>query len=118
MRQVFICSSCLINTEQILIQNKKANLRCMKKTLAFKCFQDRISYLFYTTADIASILLLMLLLSFPAHSQTQVQKTSFSVIPLGVKGGLDESNLSAYLVGAAGNHDYVCVDAGTVHFGI
>ena len=31
---------------------------------------------------------------------------------------MDESNLSAYLVGAAGSRGYVCVDAGTVHFGI
>jgi cAMP phosphodiesterase len=37
---------------------------------------------------------------------------------LGVKGGLDESNLSAYLVGAAGSSDYVCVDAGTINSGL
>ena len=43
---------------------------------------------------------------------------SFSVIPLGVRGGLDESNLSAYLVAAAGTRDYICLDAGTLYSGI
>ena len=43
---------------------------------------------------------------------------SFSVIPLGVRGGLDESNLSAYLVAAAGTPDYICLDAGTLYSGI
>jgi cAMP phosphodiesterase len=42
----------------------------------------------------------------------------FYVVPLGVKGGLDESNLSAYLVAARGNYDYVCLDAGTLRFGL
>jgi cAMP phosphodiesterase len=42
----------------------------------------------------------------------------FTVIPLGVRGGLDESNLSAYLVAAKGNADYICLDAGTLYSGI
>ena len=46
------------------------------------------------------------------------QKPAFTVIPLGVRGGLDESNLSAYLVAAAGTADYVCLDAGTLYAGI
>lgn len=64
--------------------------------------------------------LLTLLLFFAASFslQAQYQKASFSVIPLGVKGGLDESNLSAYLVGAAGTNSYVCVDAGTLYSGV
>lgn len=45
-------------------------------------------------------------------------QTSFKVIPLGVKGGTDESNLSAYMIAPQGSEDYVCLDAGTVHFGI
>lgn len=56
-------------------------------------------------------LLLIINLSCPAQS-------SFSVVPLGVKGGTDESNLSAYAVAAAGMNDYVCLDAGTLHTGI
>jgi cAMP phosphodiesterase len=43
---------------------------------------------------------------------------SFSVVPLGVKGGLQESNLSAYLVAPAGSSSYVCLDAGTVYSGV
>lgn len=42
----------------------------------------------------------------------------FSIVPLGVKGGVDESNLSAYMVAAKGTHDYICLDAGTLYFGI
>jgi cAMP phosphodiesterase len=46
------------------------------------------------------------------------QQPAFTVIPLGVKGGQDESNLSAYLVAAKGAADYICLDAGTLHAGI
>lgn len=42
----------------------------------------------------------------------------FKVIPLGVKGGLDESNLSAYLVAANGSDQYICLDAGTIYKGL
>lgn len=43
---------------------------------------------------------------------------SFQVIPLGVKGGSDESNLSSYALAVNGTHNYVCLDAGTIHYGI
>ena len=42
----------------------------------------------------------------------------FKVIPLGVKGGSDESNLSAYALAVNGTDAYVCLDAGTLHYGI
>jgi 3',5'-cyclic-nucleotide phosphodiesterase len=42
----------------------------------------------------------------------------FKVIPLGVKGGLDESNLSAYLVAARGSDQFICLDAGTIYKGL
>jgi len=45
-------------------------------------------------------------------------KASFTVIPLGVRGGLDESNLSSYLVATPGTGDYICLDAGTLYAGI
>lgn len=48
-------------------------------------------------------------------AQTQ---DSFKVIPLGVYGGLDESNLSSYILAVAGSNNYVCLDAGTLHDGI
>jgi len=43
---------------------------------------------------------------------------SFHIVPLGVKGGIDESNLSAYMVAPEGSNNYVCLDAGTLHCGI
>lgn len=46
------------------------------------------------------------------------QKSVFQVVPLGVTGGLDESNLSAYMVAPVGSDDYVCLDAGTIYAGI
>lgn len=46
------------------------------------------------------------------------QKPAFQMVPLGVNGGIDESNLSAYLVAPVGSNDYVCLDAGTVYAGI
>jgi len=42
----------------------------------------------------------------------------FQVVPLGVKGGLDEGNLSSYLVAPAGSRNFICADAGTVRHGI
>ncbi|MDO9275300.1 MAG: 3',5'-cyclic-nucleotide phosphodiesterase [Lutibacter sp.] len=46
------------------------------------------------------------------------KETVFKVNPLGVKGGLDESNLSAYLVAPINSENYICLDAGTVYAGI
>ncbi|QDO95120.1 3',5'-cyclic-nucleotide phosphodiesterase [Formosa sediminum] len=51
----------------------------------------------------------------PAFAQDQ---TTFKLIPLGVKGGLDETNLSAYLVAPKHSDAYVCLDAGTINAGI
>ena len=45
-------------------------------------------------------------------------QSSFKIIPLGVKGGADESNLSAYLVANAGSDAYICLDAGTINAGL
>ncbi len=52
----------------------------------------------------------------PAWSQPAAPV--FKVIPLGVKGGIDESNLSSYMLAVEGSNDYVCLDAGTIHDGI
>ena len=43
---------------------------------------------------------------------------AFHIVPLGVMGGIDESNLSAYMVAARGSNHYICFDAGTLHYGI
>jgi 3',5'-cyclic-nucleotide phosphodiesterase len=37
---------------------------------------------------------------------------TFRCIPLGVEGGLNESNLPAYLLAPIGSTDVVCLDAG------
>jgi cAMP phosphodiesterase len=52
-----------------------------------------------------------------ARAQVQLSHP-FTVVPLGVRGGSDESNLSAYMLAAAGTTDYICLDAGTLHYGI
>ena len=43
---------------------------------------------------------------------------SFKIVPLGVSGGIDESNLSAYLISEPHSQAYLCLDAGTLHSGI
>jgi 3',5'-cyclic-nucleotide phosphodiesterase len=63
-------------------------------------------------------LFLFVLCSSLAISTTAQSQPAFTVIPLGVRGGLDESNLSAYLVAAANTPDYICLDAGTLYSGI
>jgi cAMP phosphodiesterase len=45
-------------------------------------------------------------------------KPSFRIVPLGVRGGLDESNLSSYMVAQTGSTDNICLDAGTIRYGI
>jgi cAMP phosphodiesterase len=47
-----------------------------------------------------------------------IAKPVFKVVPLGVLGGIDESNLSSYMLAVDGTNDYVCLDAGTLHYGI
>ena len=63
------------------------------------------------------LLLCFVFLSFNAFSQ-KVQKASFQVVPLGIKGGIDEKNLSAYMVSPINTNDYICLDAGTINAGI
>ena len=62
------------------------------------------------------LLLAAWLLAGPALAQPA--SPAFTVVPLGVKGGLAEGNLSAYLVAAAGGTDYICLDAGSLRPGI
>jgi cAMP phosphodiesterase len=42
----------------------------------------------------------------------------FVIIPLGVSGGLDESNLSSYLVKVENESQFISLDAGTIYSGI
>lgn len=52
------------------------------------------------------------------NMQSNANTSGFKIIPLGVKGGLDESNLSAYLVAKNGKDQYICLDAGTINAGL
>jgi cAMP phosphodiesterase len=58
-----------------------------------------------------------ILLSVQLFAQ-KVQKPAFQIVPLGVKGGIDEKNLSAYLLAPSNTTDFICLDAGTIHAGI
>lgn len=53
-------------------------------------------------------------LGFCLHLSAQ----SFDLIPLGVYGGGDESNLSAYLIGEKDKNEFLSLDAGTVRAGL
>ena len=64
------------------------------------------------------ILLGALLLCRGLDVKAQTTSTGFTVIPLGVKGGLDEANLSSYMVAAKGSSNYICLDAGTINAGL
>lgn len=63
------------------------------------------------------LLLCFILVSFNAFSQKE-HKASFQVVPLGIKGGIDEKNLSAYLLAPSNSKDFICLDAGTINAGI
>ena len=68
--------------------------------------------------SIVSILLLVVLQVAGQTINPSLATNGFKVIPLGVKGGLDESNLSAYLVAARGSDQFICLDAGTIYKGL
>ena len=57
----------------------------------------------------------ILYLTFVSVSQAQ---PAFNVVPLGVKGGGAEGNLSAYMLAPVNSQAYVCLDGGTVRQGI
>lgn len=58
-------------------------------------------------------------LLLPVFAFAQVKPAaSFRIVPLGVLGGADESNLSAYMLAPNGSSNYICLDAGTLHYGI
>lgn len=65
-----------------------------------------------------ALVLNICLFMFNSSLTAQHNPASFSVIPLGIKGGSDESNLSAYLIAAGGSNQYISLDAGTLHAGI
>ena len=62
--------------------------------------------------------LLPLLLLFFFADAVQAQTKSFKIVPLGVLGGVDEGNMSAYMLAANGTNNYICLDAGTLYDGL
>ena len=67
--------------------------------------------------SLKQLILTICLISLNAISQKH-QKAAFQVVPLGVKGGIDEKNLSSYLLAPVNTNDYICLDAGTINSGI
>ena len=63
------------------------------------------------------LLICLVLISVNVFSQKE-QKPAFQVVPLGIKGGIDEKNLSAYLVAPINTNDFIALDAGTINAGI
>lgn len=59
----------------------------------------------------------LILISIQTFAQ-QKQIAGFDIVPLGVKGGIDEKNISAYLVAPIHTNDFICLDAGTLNAGI
>lgn len=51
-------------------------------------------------------------------SAQPINRNSFQVVPLGIKGGIDESNLSSYMIAPVGSNNFICADAGTLRHGI
>ena len=64
------------------------------------------------------ILFYLFAINLSISVKAQTTSTGFTVIPLGVKGGLDEANLSSYMVTAKGSNNYICLDAGTINAGL
>ncbi len=61
---------------------------------------------------------LLIILTFLFFADARAQTKSFKIVPLGVLGGGDESNLSAYMLAATGTNNYICLDAGTLYSGL
>ncbi|WP_410881525.1 3',5'-cyclic-nucleotide phosphodiesterase [Myroides sp. DW712] len=56
--------------------------------------------------------------AFLLYTASPLLAQNLEVIPLGVYGGGDESNLSCYLVGVENSNSYLALDAGTIRSGI
>src|ERR1700744_2188556 len=63
-------------------------------------------------------LLISFFLGISFSVSAQQTAGAFRLVPLGVKGGIDESNLSAYMLAPRGSDHCICLDAGTLHYGI
>jgi len=67
----------------------------------------------------ACICFIAIIFIFPyTITKAQTESVTFQIVPLGVKGGSDESNLSSYAIAVKGTEEYVCLDAGTLNYGV
>lgn len=64
------------------------------------------------------IAILVMLFSGCSSGSAETSSPVFEVVTLGNAGGLDESNLSAYLLTSAGDRRYIALDAGVIRSGI
>lgn len=64
------------------------------------------------------ILFYLFAINLSISAKAQSISSGFTIIPLGVKGGLDEANLSSYMLAAKGSSNYICLDAGTINAGL
>lgn len=75
-----------------------------------------------TVLAIVLALVLALVLTKSSSVPEKSTNSSFYIVPLGTSGGLDESNLSAYLLttmnGSKPNSAYISLDGGTLRHGI
>jgi 3',5'-cyclic-nucleotide phosphodiesterase len=53
-----------------------------------------------------------------AQEQYDLNENKFVLIPLGVTGSVDESNLTAYLLSSMNSTKFICLDAGTLWTGL
>ncbi|WP_158962540.1 3',5'-cyclic-nucleotide phosphodiesterase [Myroides fluvii] len=58
------------------------------------------------------------LCTFLLYCTSSIFAQNLEIIPLGVYGGGDESNLSCYLLGVEKSNSYIALDAGTIRSGI
>jgi cAMP phosphodiesterase len=52
----------------------------------------------------------LILISINTVAQ-KLQTAAFQVVPLGIKGGIDEKNLSSYLLAPSNTTDFISLDA-------
>ena len=76
------------------------------------CFVNKSSLAIRVIVALAALVLIS------GIQNSQAQTAVLEVVPLGIRGGSDESNLSSYAVSVIGENAYVCLDAGTVRAGI
>jgi len=93
-------------------------LRCDKKNYICLYVVIHIKLRFWGMIKRTGALLFYLSILCSGSIFAQQRDYSFKVIPLGIMGGLDESNLSAYMIAPSGSANFICADAGTIRHGI